>query len=355
MTDHPRLPGLGAKAACFQPLPCTASYAQKGVRGHPRPEWRGTMNDMDVPSTIVRFGGVADYAALATAGASRLHVRRALDSGAVFRVRNGWFAVPGAAEELVAAVRVGGTLSCVSALRRAGIWCLDDTLLHVCVDRHAPYVASPRHRRTPLGAPSAHAVALHRGHRHRGDTPTPACETPAVALAHLFACRPRAEVVASLDSALNKKLVTAHEVCQLVDALPQKYAPYLLAVDASAQSGTETFVRLQLRRLRIAFRTQVAIEGVGRVDFVVGQRFVVEADSTAWHAGYAAFAEDRRRDLELHTLGYIVLRLSYWQVIDHLDDVVAVIRGVVARGEHLWAARHRHRGLGLASTNGGDR
>ncbi|MCU1481414.1 MAG: hypothetical protein JWQ19_2200 [Subtercola sp.] len=322
---------------------------------HPRPEWPGTMNDMDVPAAITSLGGVADYAALATVDVSRLHVRRALASGAVFRVRNGWFAVPEAAEDLVAAVRVGGTLSCVSALRRAGVWCLDDTLLHVCVDRHAPYVASPRHRPTPLGDPTAYAVALHRGHRHRGGTSTPACETPALALSHLFACRPRAEVIACLDSALNKRLVTGHEVRQLVDALPQKYAPYLLAVDASAQSGTETFVRLQLRRLKIAYRTQVEIEGVGRVDFVVGQRFVVEADSTAWHTGMAAFAEDRRRDLQLHALGYIVLRLSYWQVIDLLDDAVAVIRGVVARGEHLWAARHRHRGLGLAPTPGPDR
>src|SRR3978361_608451 len=99
-------------------------------------------------------------------------------------------------------------------------------------------------------------------------------------------------------------------------------------------------------RSQLCTATQDPSPGVGRVDFVVGERFVVEADSKAWHDGSVAFAEDRRRDLELHARGYIVLRLSYWQVINELDAAMAVIRSIVQRGEHLWAARHRRRGLG---------
>jgi hypothetical protein len=53
-----------------------------------------------------------------------------------------------------------------------------------------------------------------------------------------------------------------------------------------------------------------------------------------------------RRDLALTELGYCVLRLSYLQVMEEWERIVTVIRALVARDEHLRAARHRRARLG---------
>ncbi|CAN5159818.1 hypothetical protein BH09ACT6_BH09ACT6_10620 [soil metagenome] len=305
-----------------------------------------TMVSVNLIDQLRDMGGVANYASLSLQGITRERVLAAVADGLIIRVRNGWFAAPGAPDDIVAAVRVGGMLSCVSALRRADIWCLGDSRLHICVDRHASYVASPFDRQTPLGDQRMFAIALHRGDHHVADRARPAHEPVLEALSHIFTCRPKREAIAALDSALNGEHVTSREAAQMMDRLPKKYGRYLALADSSAQSGTETFVRLRLHRLNLHFRSQVFIPGVGRVDFVVGERFVIEVDSKKWHTGSVAFEEDRRRDLDLHARGYIVLRLSYTQVMFTLDEAVAVIRSVVSRHEHLWSSRHRGRGLG---------
>ena len=112
-------------------------------------------------------------------------------------------------------------------------------------------------------------------------------------------------------------------------------------VDPDSQSGIETKVRLLLRARRIRFRTQAHVEGVGSVDFLVGDRLVIETDGRAFHTG-PAFEEDRRRDFELVMRGYLVLRLSYRQVIDDWDRTRAGILALVARGEHQWSGRGPH-------------
>ncbi|WP_374947145.1 endonuclease domain-containing protein [Agreia sp.] len=132
------------------------------------------------------------------------------------------------------------------------------------------------------------------------------------------------------------------DVRQIFESLPTKYGPYLELVDPSAQSGLETKARLRLRSLNIPYRAQVAIDRVGRVDLVIGDRFVVELDSKTWHTSFAAYTEDRRRDLALVERGYVVLRVTYDQVMNQWPAVERAVRAVVRRGEHRWAARHRH-------------
>ncbi|MCU1478448.1 MAG: hypothetical protein JWQ64_3141 [Subtercola sp.] len=305
-----------------------------------------TMVTVNLFDGLTHLGGVADYAALSRCGIARTQVLSAAAEGAIYRVRNGWFALHDAPDDLVAAVRVGGRLSCVSALRRADVWCLSDGRLHVCVDRHASYVASPIDRAAPIVDSRMFGIALHRGEHHPAEPSRPAIEPILDAMSHLFTCRPKREAIAVLDSALNGKHVTKHQVAQLMERLPKKYGIYLASVDASAQSGTETFVRLRLKQLNIRFRSQAFVAGVGTVDFLVGERFVIEVDSKKWHTGSTAFEEDRRRDLDLHALGYLVLRLSYNQVMYKLEEAVAVIRSIVSRREHLWSGRHLRRGFG---------
>ncbi len=101
--------------------------------------------------------------------------------------------------------------------------------------------------------------------------------------------------------------------------------------------GTETIVRLLLRGRRVRHRTQVSIDGVGRVDVLVGDRLVIEIDGAGFHTG-PEFERDRRRDFELVMRGgYLVLRLSYDLVMREWTSVQAGILELLARGgEHRW-------------------
>jgi very-short-patch-repair endonuclease len=147
--------------------------------------------------------------------------------------------------------------------------------------------------------------------------------------------------VATLDSALNKGLVTLD---QLVDLSPRT-SRLLPLVDPAAQSGLETLVRLSLRSRRVRVRSQVFIAGVGWVDLIVGDRLVLELDGWEFHGTRQAFEEDRRRDLALVRLGFEVTRLTYAQVTADWPAVEAIILDKVRRQEHLWSARHRRAGM----------
>ena len=166
-----------------------------------------------------------------------------------------------------------------------------------------------------------------------------------IVLAHVFRCQPRENVIVSLDSAIRGGHILLPELRDVVAQLPAKYRPYLDLVDISAESGLETKARLRLRALGIPYRAQVRISRVGHVDLLIGERLVLELDGEAWHSGPLAYAEDRRRDLELMRQGFIVMRLSFSQVMGEWASVESVIRALVSRREHLWTARHRRDGL----------
>ena len=61
---------------------------------------------------------VYSWAELVAAGVTQAELRRRLRDGSIWSVRRNWYAVPGADPAVVAAVRSGGSLTCVSALGR---------------------------------------------------------------------------------------------------------------------------------------------------------------------------------------------------------------------------------------------
>jgi very-short-patch-repair endonuclease len=67
------------------------------------------------------------------------------------------------------------------------------------------------------------------------------------------------------------------------------------------------------------------------VDFCwVGRRLVVETDGYQAHRGRAAFEDDRDRDLKLRALGFDVIHLSYRQIFERPDEVIAVLQPMLA-------------------------
>ncbi len=230
----------------------------------------------------------------------------------------------------MSAARLGGRITCVSALSLGKVHTPQDHVVHLRVPRTA--------RRLPSSA-----AVIHRSDTGRAEDPI--VDRIDVALGLAVRCLPRDEAVAVLDSVLNLGLLGRGEVLTVLADLPQFYRDYADLLDPGAQSGIETHFRLGCRALNLPLRSQVAIGGVGRVDFLIGDRLVVEVDGRETHSPAAAFAADRRRDLALKERGYLVLRLTYAQVMYEWPRVAALLRSLIARREHRWSAGHRRAGL----------
>lgn len=250
-------------------------------------------------------------------GLSDRRIARAIADGKLIRLRRGWFALPTAPRPLIAAVRAGGRVGCVSALRWHGVWTMPHSI-HICVPRGSTPMASPYRVHWRLAA----AV-----------TPATLVEAPADAFDQFTRCGSATAVIVAADSALHRKMLTDVEVARILGRT-RRGRRLLGRIDAASESGTETMVRLGLRAKRIPVRTQVKIVGAGRVDLLVGDRLVIEVDGEEWHNTESAFEADRKRDAALVALGFVVIRFSYRRVMDELDAALEQVATVVRRGDH---------------------
>ncbi len=216
---------------------------------------------------------------------------------------------------MIRAVRIGGQLACVSALRLAGVFGFDNDL-HV----HLPHSASrlrtadARQHWAPLiDAGGGYVVGLRD------------------ALAQSVRCQEPWHAVASLDSALHQRLVTEADIGDVFRALPRRYRHLRRFTDGRSEAGQETVLRLALRAAGLHVEVQVTFEGVGRVDLVVEGCLVVEADSRTAHDGWALHVRDRDRDIELARRGLMSLRPGYARTMFATSDVVEAALALVRR------------------------
>ena len=72
---------------------------------------------------------------------------------------------------------------------------------------------------------------------------------------------------------------------------------------------------------------------------LVGSRLVIEVDSVAHHTDAFAYSNDRRRDLELVSRGYLVVRIAWHQVMYDWECVEQHILEIVGAGDHLGRVR----------------
>jgi very-short-patch-repair endonuclease len=291
---------------------------------------------LHVAHIVRRNGGAASYRMLDALAVSRADVRRARAAGAVVQIRERWFGVPDAPADVVRAVQVGGSLTAASVLRLEGVWLRADPVLHVRVPRTAGRLWAPDGRHDLLDR-DAHRVCVH----YRTDPrPLTARDPLTLALAELVACAPRLDAVIALDSAFSLRRLDAVGLSEVRELMMVSRREIVDLVDPGCQSGTETIVRLLLRGRRVRHRSQVWIDGVGRVDLLVGDRLVIEIDGAGFHTG-TEFERDRRRDFELVMRGYLVLRLSYSLVMSEWDTVSDGVLALIERGEHRWGHRAR--------------
>ncbi len=286
-----------------------------------------------VLAAVSRLGGAARVAALRSAGVSSSQLRLALAHGQLRRIRKGWVAIPDAPADVVRAVTLGGRVACISAAQHHGLWTPDAAVLHV---------GRPAHAGRAFGDPTG--VVQHWQSPSWDEDERPV-ESVATLVRQVLLCCDREQAIAVIDSALNQRKLPAAALKRILMTLPQRFASILGEVDAASESGLESLCRVRLRNIGTGIRSQVNISGVGRVDLLLGDRLVIEADGQTWHDGRESFHVDRTRDLGLHRIGYIVIRVSYAHVMFEWMLVELAIRAIIGRREHLWSAAHRRDGL----------
>lgn len=209
-------------------------------------------------------------------------------------------------------------IGCLTACSLYGIWVPRQDKLHACIG-----VGDKR--------PSGEDMYFHRI-AQRGAVPL---SMPDEALEEVARFHHAETGLIVAESALQKGIISYESVLALMSTLPKGKQRIWRHFDFGAQSGSETRVRLYLQRKRVKVESQVQIQGVGRVDLLVGNSLIIECDSQSYHSSAEAGHRDRTRDIAAHLLGYRVVRLSYWQIWREWETTSGLLDRIIASGRHL--------------------
>ncbi|WP_341975430.1 type IV toxin-antitoxin system AbiEi family antitoxin domain-containing protein [Microbacterium sp. LTA6] len=266
---------------------------------------------------ITQLGGVARGTQLQQFGVSRTTLSREVAAGRIDRLRTGVFAAPQVSEDLRSAAAHGGQLTCTSLLRLQRIWVLPET-------------TEPHVWMGTKGRVHRHAGCACISHFYRGKAEIGPASIER-ALVHLYRCQGDEAFFAAFESAwMLRRLSTAGRF-RIRASLPASARWLVDLARSDAESGLESLLRLRLHILGIALTCQVRIAGVGRVDFLVGARLILEVDGRENHDGETNRHKDLVRDAAASRLGYETLRFDYAQVIHDWPTVQAAILGALRR------------------------
>ncbi|WP_291278626.1 type IV toxin-antitoxin system AbiEi family antitoxin domain-containing protein [Galactobacter sp.] len=275
---------------------------------------------MDIISLFHAMGGIVAFSTLIANGFTRTQINRAVATGQIFRVRRGVYAHPSAPSEALTAARHGGMLTCVSVLRARGVWVLPEPgPPHVWLggngrEFHHPDCTCVTH--WSPGRARIGSVGL---------------ET---ALLHLRKCSGDLAFFASFESAWAKRLLSTSARSRIRDRLPVSKRWLVDKATGNAGSGLESVLRFLLMQVGLSLETQVNINTVGRVDFIIrlrGKLLILEVDGREFHTSRGAFNEDRRRQAAASNLGIETLNFSYDQILHQWPEVLASIRAAMTR------------------------
>lgn len=265
---------------------------------------------------IDHFGGIARGRQLTPFGFTRRMLSDAVASGDITRLRPGVFVTASASPAARVAAAHGGALTCAGALRLHGVWVLeDDDSPHVWLGQagrvhheQCRCVAHYRSGRMQLGIADVEQ-----------------------ALIHAFACHGEEFFFCAFESAWNKRLISAAARARIRKALPASARWLIDFAHKDSESGLESLVRLRLHLAGIAVQAQVNIDGVGRVDFVIGGRLILEADGAEHHDTPRQRHRDLLRDAAASALGYETIHFDYAMIIHQWPTVIAAIRAALHR------------------------
>lgn len=281
---------------------------------------------MAVSEVMTELGGVVTRGALISA-TTRAIVDEALASGEIVAVARGRYALPSADRARLAAHRLRGVLSHVSAAIEWG-WA-------VAVTPTEPHITVSKHR--VLSPAQVAGVVIHRSELGRDDV-NGHVTTRERTLLDCLRNASRADALAVADSALRDGLSRATLLGIARDARgPGSARVRELAelADGRAANGFESALRSIASTVPgLALVPQVTIRDgqrfVGRPDLVDEQLgIIVEADSFEWHGDRAALARDTRRYNAFVVHGWLVLRFAWEDVMFDPGGVRASLEAAV--------------------------
>jgi very-short-patch-repair endonuclease len=278
--------------------------------------------------------GVVTRAQLAAAGLRRGAIEHRIAAGRLHRVHRRVYLVghpvpPRFALEM-AAVLACGDGAVLSHQAAASMWSL-------------PSLNADRVDVTVAGRdPGEHrGIRLHRVRRlhpldvrRRGRIPLTAPARTLLDLADVIASR---DLERAVNEAQVRRLVRPRQLLDAVERSPGRRSAgalrELLERDpALTRSEAEDRLLGLLRAAELAPAAVNARVGRYEVDFLWRrERLVVEVDGYAYHATRAAFERDHLRDAELQAAGYRVVRVTWRQLVDGPEALIARIAQALAR------------------------
>jgi hypothetical protein len=267
---------------------------------------------------------------LLAAGFTDRHIKAALARGHLFRVRHGWYARPDTPEAAVRAVRVGGRLTGVSALRLRGLFLPKPVRTQILVPANAARLRNPRVRFEPL-SPLDGVQPLWSGDQRSRLDPASWIVTDDDALGWVLRHERREIAVAACDGVLRYLGFSAARLAAAFAHAPARVWPWLELVDGRADAWGETYLRLRLRDAGLTLVPQPAVPGIGRLDGRVSDRVYIEVDGAQhaedWDGDVASvFENDHWRDAAMAARGDRVLRFTNRQLVEAWPLCLAAIR-----------------------------
>jgi very-short-patch-repair endonuclease len=154
-------------------------------------------------------------------------------------------------------------------------------------------------------------------------------------LRQILACKGVETFFVALESALHQGKLTRAGLAWLRAHVNKEAREAMDFARRDAESGLESLLRWRLRRHGLMIAAQVFIVSVGRVDFLIGDRLIIEVDGAPNHDDAAHRHKDLARDANAATWGYITLRFDYAQIVHDWGTVESAILAQVAVGHHL--------------------
>lgn len=298
---------------------CTASDVRfVHIRRRPpagQPYGRATLDGMQPTEFLAAHGGVARLAHLRRAGFSRREVGRAVSAGLMLNGRHGVYRLPLANADFVRAYEVNAAVTCVSAAGHYALWTLQAP--------SQPHLAAC-HRRLPRGI---------LAHRFSGNISTmlPPVLPLKDVLLHALQCLPELEALVMVECAYSHGEIDLDFLRRLLPGTRNGRARAVLdLVERGSDSLLETVARVLFRRHGFDVQTQVYLQGIGYVDFLLNGCLIVEIDGVGFHLNKPQFKKDIRRNNVGAASGYRVLRYLYEDVVHRPDEMLEQIRQALA-------------------------
>lgn len=261
---------------------------------------------------------ISTRAELIDGGLTRRAIARGVREGRLTRLRRGTYATTDVCPQMLSAALHGGALACITAARHLGLWILsDDQSVHVWL--------------TGARREYEHPACTCVPHWDAGESDL-AFSIPPVTrvLRQILACVGVEEFFVALESALRQGLLDDAGVEWLRQNTNKTARRAMDHARADADSGLESLLRWRLRRHGLAVRTQVRIPSTGRVDLLIGDSLIVEADGRENHAGADHRHKDLVRDATAAMWGFSTLRFDYAMIVHDWDLVERAILGRLA-------------------------